>query len=107
MEDVDQRRSSTAPRYAGALMLAAVAGQLLSQTATGTLATWQSWVLYGIGTTLLVLSASAIDRLNQLVKRVRLRWVVFTAVLAVAAALIAVAAPPLIAYGRVLLLGCP
>ena len=35
MEDVDQRRSSTAPRYAGALMLAAVAGHLLSETATG------------------------------------------------------------------------
>ncbi|MDX8031476.1 VWA domain-containing protein [Lentzea sp. BCCO 10_0856] len=107
MEDVDQRRSSTAPRYAGALMLAAVAGHLLSQTATGALATWQSWVLYGIGTALLVLSASAIDRLNQLAKRIRLRWVVFTAVLVVAAGLIAVAAPPLVAYGRVLLLGCP
>lgn len=107
MEDVDQRRSSTAPRYAGALMLAAVAGHLLSQTATGALTTWQSWVLYGIGTALLVLSASAIDGLNQLVKRIRLRWVVFTAVLVVAAGLIALAAPPVIAYGRVLLLGCP
>jgi Mg-chelatase subunit ChlD len=107
MEDVDQRRSSTAPRYAGALMLTAVAGHLLSETATGALATWQSWVLYGIGATLLVLSASAIDRLNQLAKRIRLRWVVFTAVLVVAAGLIAVAAPPVIAYGRVLLLGCP
>ncbi|HUQ57224.1 vWA domain-containing protein [Lentzea sp.] len=107
MEDVDQRRSSTAPRYAGALMLAAVAGHLLSETATGALATWQSWVLYGIGTTLLVLSASAIDRLNRLAKRIRLRWVVFTAVLVVAAGLVAVAAPPVVAYGRVLLLGCP
>lgn len=107
MEDVDQRRSSTAPRYAGALMLAAVAGHLLSETATGALSTWQSWVLYGIGAALLVLSASAIDRLNQLVKRIRLRWVVFTAVLVVAAGLVAVAAPPMVAYGRVLLLGCP
>ncbi|MFC3896636.1 substrate-binding domain-containing protein [Lentzea rhizosphaerae] len=107
MDDVDQRRSSTAPRYAGALMLAAVAGHLLSQAATGALATWQSWVLYGIGTALLVLSASAIERLNQLVKRIRLRWVVFTAVLVVAAGLIALAAPPVVAYGRVLLLGCP
>ncbi len=107
MEDVDQRRSSTAPRYAGALMLAAVAGHLLSETATGALATWQSWVLYGIGTTLLVLSASAIDRLNRLAKRIRLRWVVFTAVLVVVAGLVTLAAPPLVAYGRVLLLGCP
>ncbi|WP_434442744.1 VWA domain-containing protein [Lentzea sp. E54] len=107
MEDVDQRRSSTAPRYAGALMLAAVAGHLLSETATGSLATWQSWVLYGIGAALLVLSASAIDRLNQLVKRVRLRWVVFTAVLVAAAGVVALAAPPVVAYGRVLLLGCP
>lgn len=106
MEDVDQRRSSTAPRYAGALMLAAVAGHLLSETATGALTTWQSWVLYGIGAFLLVLSASAIDQLNQLVKRIRWRWVVFVAVLVVAAGLIAVAAPPVIAYGRVLLLGC-
>ncbi|MCG8923619.1 VWA domain-containing protein [Lentzea sp. CC55] len=107
MEDVDQRRSSTAPRYAGALMLAAVAGHLLSETATGSLTTWQSWVLYGIGATLLVLSASAIDRLNQLAKRIRLRWVVFTAVLLVAAGVIALAGPPVVAYGRVLLLGCP
>ncbi|GHH59359.1 vWA domain-containing protein [Lentzea cavernae] len=107
MEDVDQRRSSTAPRYAGALMLAAVAGHLLSETATGSLATWQSWVLYGLGAGLLVLSASAIDRLNQLVKRIRLRWVVFTAVLAVVAVLVALAGPPVVAYGRVLLLGCP
>ncbi|GAA3627948.1 von Willebrand factor type A domain-containing protein [Lentzea atacamensis] len=107
MEDVDQRRSSTAPRYAGAVMLAAVAGHLLSEAATGSLATWQSWVLYGIGAFLLVLSASAIEQLNRLVKRIRLRWVVFTAVLVVAAAVIALAAPPVIAYGRVLLLGCP
>ncbi|MFD9705624.1 substrate-binding domain-containing protein, partial [Lentzea sp. NPDC059081] len=107
MEDVDQRRSSTAPRYAGALMLAAVAGHLLSETATGALATWQSWVLYGIGTALLVLSASAIDRLNRLAKRIRLRWVVFTVVLVAAAGVVALAAPPLVAYGRVLLLGCP
>ncbi|MFD4638585.1 substrate-binding domain-containing protein [Lentzea sp. NPDC058436] len=107
MEDVDQRRSSTAPRYAGALMLAAVAGHLLSETATGALTTWQSWVLYGLGASLLVLSASAIDRLNQLAKRIRLRWVVFTAVLAVVAVLVAFAGPPLVAYGRVLVLGCP
>jgi Mg-chelatase subunit ChlD len=107
MEDVDQRRSSTTPKYAGALMLAAVAGHLLAQAATGALATWQSWVLYGIGTLLLMLSASAIDGLNRLAKRIRLRWVVFTAVLAAAAGLITVAAPPMIAYGRVLLLGCP
>ncbi|SEQ35113.1 vWA domain-containing protein [Lentzea albida] len=107
MEDVDQRRSSTAPRYAGALMLAAVAGHLLSETATGALTTWQSWVLYGLGAGLLVLSASAIERLNQLAKRIRLRWVVFTAVLAAAAVLVAFAGPPLVAYGRVLVLGCP
>ncbi|MGW6444483.1 substrate-binding domain-containing protein [Lentzea sp. NPDC055074] len=107
MEDVDQRRSSTAPRYAGALMLAAVAGHLLSETATGALTTWQSWVLYGIGTSLLVLSASAIDSLNQWVKRIRLRWVVFTAVLVVCAGLAAVAGPPVVAWGRVLVLGCP
>lgn len=107
MEDVDQRRSSTAPRYAGAVMLAAVAGHLLSQAATGPLATWQSWLLYSIGTTLLALSASAIEQLNQLLKRIRWRWVVFTAVLVVAAGLIALAAPPVLAYGRVLLLGCP
>jgi hypothetical protein len=107
MEDVDQRRSSTGPRYAGALMLAAVAGHLLSETATGALTTWQSWVLYGLGAGLLVLSASAIDRLNQLAKRIRLRWVVFTAVLAVVAVLVAFAGPPLVAYGRVLVLGCP
>lgn len=107
MEDVDQRRSSTAPKYAGAMMLAAVAGHLLSEAATGSLATWQSWVLYGIGASLLVLSASAIDQLNQFVKRIRLRWVVFTAVLLAAGLLLALAAPPVIAYGRVLLLGCP
>ncbi|SER82004.1 von Willebrand factor type A domain-containing protein [Lentzea xinjiangensis] len=107
MDDVDQRRSSTAPRYAGALMLAAVAGHLLSEAATGSLKTWQSWVLYCLGATLLVLSASAIDRLNQLVKRIRLRWVVFTAVLVVAAGVVVLAAPPVVAYGRVLLLGCP
>ncbi|SDF31379.1 Mg-chelatase subunit ChlD [Lentzea fradiae] len=107
MEDVDQRRSSTTPRYAGALMLAAVAGHLLSQAAVGALATWQSWVLYGLGTALLVVSASAIDRLNRVAKRIRLRWVVFTAVLLVSAGLVALAAPPVVAYGRVLLLGCP
>lgn len=107
MEDVDQRRSSTTPKYAGALMLAAVAGHLLAQAATGALATWQSWVLYGIGTLLLMLSASAIDGLNRLAKRIRLRWVVFTAVLAAVAGLITIAAPPMVAYGRVLLLGCP
>jgi Mg-chelatase subunit ChlD len=54
-----------------------------------------------------VLSASAIERLNQLAKRIRLRWVAFTAALAVMAGLIALAAPPVVAYGRVLLLGCP
>ncbi|KOV85050.1 VWA domain-containing protein [Nocardia sp. NRRL S-836] len=107
MDDVDQRRSSPAPRYAGAVMLAAVAGHLLAEAATGSLATWQSWVLYAIGTGLLVGSATAIDGLYALVKRIRLRWVVFTAVLAVAGVVVALAAPPVVAYGRVLLLGCP
>lgn len=107
MEDVDQRRSSTAPRYAGAAMLAVVAGHLLSQAATGSLATWQSWVLYGIGATLLVGTTAVVEQLTKWGKRIRWRWVVFPAVLLAAGLLLAVALPPVIAYGRVLLLGCP
>ncbi len=45
-------------------------------------------------------SATAIDGLYALVKRIRLRRVVFAAVLAVAGVVVALAAPPLVAYGR-------
>ncbi|ANZ42123.1 hypothetical protein BBK82_45520 [Lentzea guizhouensis] len=88
-------------------MLAVVAGHLLAEAATGSLATWQSWVIYALGTAVVIGGASAVDGLAGWVKRIRWGWVVFVAVLAALGVLVFFAAPPVLAYGRVLLLGCP